>query len=119
MATAPPEPDRAWIVVRYRPSAEAAQVGGGWYDAFRQPGGDTTLVIGDVVGHDTAAAAAMGQLRAMLRGIAVTGDAGPVQLLTQLDAAITHLELSVYATAAIARVEQTYEELAQGTARMR
>ena len=47
-----------------------AQVGGDWYDAFLQPTGATMLVIGDVVGHDTAAAAAMGQLRGMLRGIA-------------------------------------------------
>jgi hypothetical protein len=55
----------------------------------------------------------------MLRGTAVTGDAGPTQLLPQLDAAITQLELSAYATAAIAPIEQTCEELAQGTARMR
>ena len=54
--------------MRYLPAAEAARVGGDWYDAFLQPGGSTMLVIGDVVGHDTAAAAAMGQLRGLLRG---------------------------------------------------
>ena len=58
--TAPPSPDHAEVVVRYLPAVEAAQVGGDWYDAFLQPGGATMLVIGDVVGHDIAAAAAGG-----------------------------------------------------------
>lgn len=119
MLTAPPEPDHSQIVVRYLPAAEAARVGGDWYDAFLQPDGATTLVIGDVVGHDTAAAASMGQLRSMLRGIAVTGDAGPAQLLSQLDAAITQLQLHTYATAAIARFEQNRGDLECGTTRMR
>ena len=46
------------------------QVGGDWYDAFAQPDGATVLVIGDVVGHNVDAAAAMGQIRSILRGIA-------------------------------------------------
>ncbi len=119
MLTPAPEPDHAQIVVRYLPAAEAARVGGDWYDAFVQPDGATTLVIGDVVGHDTAAAASMGQLRSMLRGIAVTGDVGPAGLLAQLDAAITQLQLHTYATAALARFEQTPADLERGITRMR
>ena len=57
------DPGDAQVVVRYVPAAEAARVGGDWYDAFLQRDGAPVLVIGDVVGHDTAAAAAMGQLR--------------------------------------------------------
>src|SRR3712207_594986 len=71
LLTAPPEPDHSQVVVRYVPAAEAAQVGGDWYDAFLQPDGATVVVIGDVVGHDTRAAAAMSQVRTLLRGIAV------------------------------------------------
>jgi PAS domain S-box-containing protein len=119
MLTAAPQPDHAQIVVRYLPAAEAARVGGDWYDAFVQPDGATVLVIGDVVGHDTSAAASMGQLRSMLRGIAVTGDVGPAGLLAQLDAAITQLQLHTYATAALARFEQTPEDLERGITRMR
>ncbi len=119
MLTAPPEPDHAEIVVRYLPAAEAARVGGDWYDAFVQPGGATTLVIGDVVGHDTAAAASMGQLRSMLRGIAVTGNAGPATVLAQLDAAMRQLQLNTYATAALARFEQTPADRERGITRMR
>jgi len=119
MLTAPPEPDHAQIVVRYLPATEAARVGGDWYDAFMQPGGATVLVVGDVVGHDTAAAAAMGQLRSMLRGIATIADTGPAQLLTQLDTSIAQLQLSTYATLALARFEQTPDEVDLGTTRMR
>ncbi|WP_299954466.1 SpoIIE family protein phosphatase [uncultured Modestobacter sp.] len=119
MLTAPPEPDHAEVVVRYLPAAEAARVGGDWYDAFLQPDGATVLVIGDVVGHDTIAAASMGQLRSMLRGIAVSGNASPAQLLGQLDAAMTQLQLHTYATAALARFEQSPADLERGVTRMR
>ena len=119
LLTAPPEPEHAEIVVRYRPAMRAAEVGGDWYDAFLQPSGATVVVIGDVVGHDTEAAAAMGQLRGMLRGIAYRDGAGPAGVLTELDAAIQGLGMGTMATAAIARVEQTAEERAAGTTRVR
>ncbi|TKJ30089.1 SpoIIE family protein phosphatase [Blastococcus sp. CCUG 61487] len=119
MLTEPPEPDHAEIVVRYLPAVQVAEVGGDWYDAFIQPNGATVLVIGDVVGHDTAAAAAMGQLRGMLRGIGFREDAGPATILGDLDAAIEGLGMGTMATAAIARVEQTSEERARGLSRLR
>jgi serine phosphatase RsbU (regulator of sigma subunit)/PAS domain-containing protein len=119
MLTEPPEPDHAEIVVRYLPAVQVAEVGGDWYDAFLQPSGATVLVIGDVVGHDTAAAAAMGQLRGMLRGIGYRDGVGPAAVLADLDAAIDGLGMGTMATAAIARVEQTAEERAQGLSRLR
>jgi serine phosphatase RsbU (regulator of sigma subunit) len=119
MLTEPPEPDHAEIQVRYLPAVQAAEVGGDWYDAFLQPNGATVLVIGDVVGHDTAAAASMGQLRGMLRGIAYRDGIGPAAVLADLDAAIEGLGMGTMATAAIARVEQTPEERAQGLTRLR
>jgi serine phosphatase RsbU (regulator of sigma subunit) len=119
MLTAPPQPDHAEIVVRYRPAVEVAQVGGDWYDAFLQPSGATVLVIGDVVGHDTEAAAAMGQLRGMLRGMAYREGPGPAAVLTDLDTAIEGLGMGTMATAAIVRVEQTPEERTAGLARLR
>ena len=107
LLTEPPEPDHAEIAVRYLPAAEAARVGGDWYDAFLQPSGTTMVVIGDVVGHDTEAAAAMGQLRALLRGIATYSDAPPLEVLRGLDASMTTLQIRTLATAAVARFEQT------------
>nr|WP_279590873.1 SpoIIE family protein phosphatase [Modestobacter marinus] len=118
LLTEPPEPDHAQIVVRYLPAAEAAQVGGDWYDAFLQPGGTTMLVIGDVVGHDTAAAAAMGQLRGLLRGIATYSRARPAEVLRGLDESMETLMVHTLATAAVARFEQTPEEVREGVTRM-
>ncbi|MGR7024657.1 SpoIIE family protein phosphatase [Geodermatophilus sp. URMC 62] len=119
MLTAPPQPDHAEIVVRYQPAVEVAQVGGDWYDAFLQPDGATVLVIGDVVGHDIEAAASMGQLRGMLRGIAYRGDTPPDAVLTELDAAVGALGLHTMATAVVARVEQTPEQRAAGLTTLR
>ena len=111
--------EQAEVVVRYTPATEAARVGGDWYDSFRQPCGATVLVIGDVVGHDTAAAAAMGQLRSLLRGIATYSDAGPAEVLRGLDASMAQLAVGTYATAAVARFEQTDDERDRGVTRMR
>ena len=118
LLTEPPQPDHAQIVVRYVPATQSARVGGDWYDAFLQPSGHAMLVIGDVVGHDIAAAAAMGQLRGLLRGVAAYSDARPAEVLRGLDAAVRLLRVQTLATAAVARFEQTPEELARGLTRM-
>lgn len=105
LLTAPPPIPHVAVAVRYVPAAESAQVGGDWYDAFLQRSGEPVLVIGDVVGHDTAAAATMGQLRSLLRGLAHHSDAGPVEVLRGLDEAMAAMHAGTMATAAVARVE--------------
>jgi serine phosphatase RsbU (regulator of sigma subunit) len=119
LLTRPVQHEGAEIAVRYAPAAESARIGGDWYDAFRQPSGALMLVIGDVVGHDTEAAATMGQVRALLRGIATYSDAGPVEVLRGLDASMELLAMGTYATAAVARFEQTPDEAGRGLTRMR
>ena len=119
LLTAPPELDHLHVVVRYEPAAEAAQVGGDWYDAFLQQDGATNVVIGDVMGHDTAAAAAMGQIRGLLRGIAVTTGESPAQVLTRVDHAMSLLRIDTTVTAVAARLEQTPDDEAAGTTTMR
>jgi len=119
MLTAPPAPDHCQIAVRYVPAAAGAEVGGDWYDAFVQPDGATMLVIGDVVGHDSGAAAAMGQLRGLLRGIGHHTGGTPAEVLTGLDRAGTGLDLDTLATALVARLEQDAPELARDETRVR
>jgi len=119
LLTDPPEPDHSQIAVRYVPAVQAAQVGGDWYDAFLQPGGATVVAIGDVVGHDTVAAAAMGQLRSLLRGIAYSSGAGPAAVLAALDRAMEGLQVHTLATAAVARLEQEPVDRARGETRLR
>ncbi|KGM02801.1 histidine kinase [Cellulomonas cellasea DSM 20118] len=106
LLAAPVQPEHLQVVVRYQPAAEAAEVGGDWYDAFRQPDGATVLVIGDVMGHDITAAADMSQVRSLLRGIAYATGATPAGILSTLDAAMQGLGVGTTATAVVARVEQ-------------
>ncbi|CCG02138.1 SpoIIE family protein phosphatase [Blastococcus saxobsidens] len=115
----PPEPDHLEVAVRYVPATREAQVGGDWYDVFPQPDGSTMLVIGDVVGHDTEAAATMAQLRGLLRGIAYDSAAGPAAVLSRLDAAVEGLGLGAMATVLVGRLEQTPAERAGGVTRLR
>lgn len=105
LLTQPPQVEGLQIAVRYQPAARAARVGGDWYDAFRVRPGVLGLVIGDVVGHDIEAAAAMGQARSLLRGIAATTGGGPADLLSRLDTAVQTLEVDLTATVLVAEVE--------------
>jgi PAS domain S-box-containing protein len=114
MLTAPPEPAHCEIVVRYVPAAEGAEIGGDWYDAFLQDGGATVLAIGDVAGHDTRAAAAMGQVRGLLRGIGYSSGGTPAEILTELDRAVQGLALDTMATALVGRLEGSDEDLRAG-----
>jgi hypothetical protein len=119
LPTPPPEPDQVQVVVRYSPAAEAAQVGGDWYDVFVQPGGATVLAIGDVIGHDTKAAAAMGQLRGALRTIGALDDDGPAEVLRKVDRVMRTLQVGGTATAVVAHLEQTPHERSRGLTRVR
>jgi serine phosphatase RsbU (regulator of sigma subunit) len=119
LLTAPPAPDHCEIAVRYVPAAAGAEIGGDWYDAFVQPDGATVLVIGDVVGHDSRAAAAMGQLRGLLRGIGHHTGGTPAEVLSGLDQAALGLDLDTMATALVARLEQDDPELRAGETRVR
>lgn len=89
---------------RYLVGADDVQVGGDWYDLFALPDGAVGLAVGDVVGHDLAAAAAMGQLRAVLRSFAWEG-LRPGAVLERCDQLVQSLEMASMATALYARLE--------------
>ena len=62
------EVDDIDIAVRYAPGETGIEVGGDWYDVITIPGEDAAvIVIGDVEGHDLAAAALMGLMRSAVR----------------------------------------------------
>jgi serine phosphatase RsbU (regulator of sigma subunit) len=85
------------LAARYLASGAGQQVGGDWFDAFPVAGGRCGLVVGDVIGHDVAAAGAMAQIRALLRGYAVDGDS-PAAVLTRLDRIVDELHLTQLVT---------------------
>lgn len=106
LLTEPPVTDFLSIAVRYVPAAEAVQVGGDWYDAFHQQDGSVVLVIGDVMGHDLDAAAAMGQVRTLVRGIAAQSGSGPAEVLSDVERTMRTLRMETTATAVVARGEK-------------
>ncbi|MEU8588922.1 SpoIIE family protein phosphatase [Streptomyces sp. NPDC048664] len=97
-----PSPPGLHLAARYLPATHGLNIGGDWYDAFRQPDGSLIAVIGDVTGHGLHAAVMMSQLRTALRAYAVDGGS-PGRLLTRLHLFLHHLQPDLYATAVIAR----------------
>ncbi len=51
------------LSARYSAAGDLVDVGGDWYDTFEWSGRHVGVVVGDVVGHDIAAATVMGQVR--------------------------------------------------------
>ncbi|WP_298805273.1 GAF domain-containing SpoIIE family protein phosphatase [uncultured Pseudokineococcus sp.] len=119
MLTELPQPDHLQLVARYVPAARDAEVGGDWYDALVTPDGATHVVIGDVVGHDMRAAAAMGQLRSLLRTMVWAQQESPSHVLSRVDEAMRGLHVSCLATCVLARVEQDPDDAAAGVRRLR
>ncbi|CPU63819.1 putative GAF sensor protein [Mycobacteroides abscessus] len=119
--TEPPQPEDLEVAVHYQPATHDRDIGGDWYDAFVASDGVTTLVIGDVVGHDLGAAATMGQLRGLVRAIGYDSGATPARLLERVDAAIDGLALGInaVATAVVARIEQSDDERSRGVRTVR
>lgn len=91
------------VAARYLVGGEGARVGGDWYDLLPLPDGAVGLAVGDVVGHDLGAAAAMGQHRAVLRSYAWEGlRSGAV--LDRCDQLVQGLEMASMATAFYGRL---------------
>ena len=99
-----PEVEGMQVAARYLVGVDGNQVGGDWYDVLDLPDGALGLAIGDVVGHDLRAAAAMGQLRGVLRSYAWDGGR-PGSVLDRCDQLVQGLEMAAMATAVYARVE--------------
>ncbi len=85
------------IAVRYRSASLGRDIGGDWYDVIPLPGGRVGAVIGDVQGHDTHAAAVMGQLRIVLRAYAAEGHT-PATVMARASVFLKELDTERFAT---------------------
>ncbi|MEW2621528.1 GAF domain-containing SpoIIE family protein phosphatase [Streptomyces sp. NPDC048106] len=94
----------------YRPAAEPSQLGGDWYDAIPLPGNMVAVVIGDVVGHDLRAAAAMASTRNMLRALLFDRNSAPGTILSQLDHTLQAITENPITTITLARIEPDEDE---------
>jgi serine phosphatase RsbU (regulator of sigma subunit) len=85
------------LAARSIPGTSGLHVGGDWHDVIALPSGELGLVVGDVMGHDLAAATVMGQLRNTLRAYALE-DASPAGVLSRVNRAADLLDLADMAT---------------------
>jgi PAS domain S-box-containing protein len=99
-----PEVDGWELAPHYQPSDAMTEVGGDLYDVLRLDGGALGLVVGDVVGHDLHAAAAMGHLRGLLRASALDDEAGPAEVLAKVDRLVQSLPTVPLVTLLYARL---------------
>jgi PAS domain S-box-containing protein len=97
----PELPDVAGIesAAHYVSASSAADVGGDFYDLLDLPDGSVGIAVGDVVGHDVAAAAAMGHLRGVLRAVVWEAEnADPGAVLARVDRLVQGLQVASLAT---------------------
>ncbi|MFD0145555.1 MULTISPECIES: SpoIIE family protein phosphatase [unclassified Streptomyces] len=94
------------VAHRYLPASDVNEVGGDWYDVLDLPDGRAALLIGDVMGHGTPAAAVMGRLSASVRALARL-DLEPEELIHQLEAALDDLAEPMLATFLYAVIDLT------------
>ncbi|MFF4894790.1 SpoIIE family protein phosphatase [Streptomyces sp. NPDC001068] len=97
------------VAVRYRSASAGGgalgrDIGGDWYDLIPLPGGRVGAVIGDVQGHDTHAAAVMGQLRIVLRAYAAEGHA-PATVMARASVFLDELDTDRFATCLYAEAD--------------
>ncbi|BAU87473.1 hypothetical protein SLA_6607 [Streptomyces laurentii] len=99
-----PEVPGAQIAVRYRSARMGRDIGGDWYDVIPLPGDRVGAVIGDVQGHDTQAAAVMGQLRIVLRAYAAEGHT-PATVMARASVFLHELDTDRFATCTYAETD--------------
>jgi len=88
-------------------AAPGQAVGGDWYDVLALPGGRIGLIIGDAMGHDQSAAAAMMQLRSAAHALAEL-DLPPAEVLRRLDRTTAALGVVTLATCVYAIIEPAH-----------
>jgi hypothetical protein len=91
-------------------TAESRSVGGDWYDLFALPSGERWIVIGDVGGHGLDAAVVMGRIRSAFRSYALL-DLPPEEVLELVDQKMSHFEIGMVATVAVAVTREPFDSL--------
>ncbi|RSS61231.1 SpoIIE family protein phosphatase [Streptomyces sp. WAC06614] len=94
----------AQIAVRYRAARMGRDIGGDWYDVIPLGADRVGVMVGDVEGHDTDAAAVMGQLRIVMRAYVTEGHT-PGTAMARASAFLRELETERFATSTYAEVD--------------
>ncbi|MFD9516331.1 SpoIIE family protein phosphatase [Streptomyces sp. NPDC059979] len=98
---------------RYLPASHGMDIGGDFYDVLRIDATTAAAVIGDVQGHNVAAAALMGQVRTAIHAIA--GDP-PDQVLTRTNRVLADLESDLLVSCLYAHIDLARRQVALASA---
>jgi serine phosphatase RsbU (regulator of sigma subunit) len=110
-----PDVPRCEFAARYVPATKGAEIGGDWYSVVEIDDHRFSLVVGDVSGHDIAAAGVMAALRYTIRTLAKLG-IPPDEIL---DRAAQELDVSSdrhFATVLVGVVDTRLEQLTLASA---
>ncbi|MGW0395479.1 SpoIIE family protein phosphatase [Streptomyces sp. NPDC003042] len=90
------------VAARYLPATHGLEVGGDFYDFIRIDATTAAAVIGDVQGHNVAAAALMGQVRTAVHANA---GAAPDQVLARTNRMLADLESDLLVSCLYAHID--------------
>ncbi len=102
------------VAARYQSAGHGTDIGGDFYDLIHTPTA-TTAAIGDVQGHNTAAAALMGQVRTAVHAHATAG-ASPRDLLARTNRLLTDLDAGLLTSCLIAQLDLAHHRARLSTA---
>lgn len=103
------------VAARYRPADHSMDIGGDFYDLIACTPTTAIAAIGDVQGHNTAAAALMGQLRTAVHAHATAG-ATPGEVLARTNRLLSDLDPGLFASCLIAQLDLTHHHAHLATA---
>ncbi|GAA3208614.1 SpoIIE family protein phosphatase [Streptomyces thermocoprophilus] len=103
------------IAARYLPATRGMDIGGDFYDLIPLGATGAAAVIGDVQGHDVAAAALMGQVRTAVHAHAGLGTT-PDRVLRGTNLLLTDLGADLFASALYARLDFAARRVALASA---
>ncbi|MGW7286553.1 SpoIIE family protein phosphatase [Streptomyces sp. NPDC054847] len=103
------------VAARYRPAGHGMDIGGDFYDLIRCTATTAVAAIGDVQGHNTTAAALMGQVRTAVHAHATAG-ASPGDILTRTNRLLTDLDPGLFTSCLIAKLDLAHHRAHLATA---
>ncbi|MFF5482127.1 SpoIIE family protein phosphatase [Streptomyces sp. NPDC012935] len=92
------------VAARYLPATRGMEIGGDFYDLIRLGDTAAAAVIGDVQGHNVAAAALMGQVRTGVHAHATLGTP-PDQVLHRINRVLTDLAPDLFTSCLYAHLD--------------
>ncbi|MFE5210907.1 SpoIIE family protein phosphatase [Streptomyces sp. NPDC056600] len=109
-----PEVPGLTFAARYLPSTRGSGIGGDFYDVIRWGDeGAAAVTVGDVQGHDTEAAALMGQVRTAVRAVA---GAPPGEVMRRANTLLANLEAERFTSCAYAEFDLPAHQVRMVTA---